>query len=59
MDFFEKIEKERKRIEREKNKRMRDFVTRKVNIILNMKYISEEVYYKKLKSLFSKKMLIK
>lgn len=48
MDFFEKIEKERKRIEREKNKRMRDFVTRKVNIILNMKYISEEVYYKKL-----------
>lgn len=55
MDFFEKIEKERKRIEREKNKRMKDFVTRKVNIILNMKYISEEVYYKKLKSLFSKK----
>ena len=55
VDFFEKIEKERKRIEREKNKRMRDFVTRKVNIILNMKYISEEVYYKKLKSLFSKK----
>ena len=55
MDFFEKIEKERRRIEREKNKQMKDFVTSKVNVILNMKYISEEVYYKKLNSLFSKK----
>ena len=55
MDFFKEIEKECKRIEREKNKRMKDFVTRQVNVILNMKYISEEVYYKKLNSLFSKK----
>ena len=55
MDFFKEIEKECKRIEREKNKRMKDFVTRQVNVILNMKYISDEVYYKKLNSLFSKK----
>lgn len=52
MDFFKELEEQCKRIEREKNKAKREFVTKKINIILNMKYILEESYDKKIGNLF-------
>lgn len=54
MDFFERIEKERKNIEREKNKQMKDFVIRKINFIKNIKYILEEIDNKKMYSIFDR-----
>lgn len=54
MDIFEKVEKERKRIQREKNKQMKDFVMRKINFIINMKYILEEYQGEKLGDIFQK-----
>ncbi|MCU7194960.1 hypothetical protein GMA43_11925 [Turicibacter sanguinis] len=53
MDFFERVEKERKNIEREKNKKMKEFVIKKMNFIMNMKYILEESYGKKVNRIFN------
>ncbi len=55
MDFFKQIEKERKRIERQKNKEMRDFVTKQINVVMNLKYLLEECYAKNLNPVFNKK----
>lgn len=54
MNFFERVEKECKRLEREKNKKRKDFVTRKINFILNIKYILNEYYHKDMSRVFLK-----
>lgn len=54
MDFFEMIEKERKRMERKKNKKMKKFVGRKLNFILNIQYLLEEKNNHKSYNLFEK-----
>ena len=43
MDFFERVEKERKNIEREKNKKMKEFVIKK-----NEFYYEYEVYFRRI-----------
>lgn len=54
MDFFEMIERERKRMERKKNKKTKKFVGKKLNFVLNIQYLLEEKYNQKFYNLFEK-----
>lgn len=54
MDFFEMIERERKRMERKKNQKMKKFVGKKLNFVLNIQYLLEEKYNQKFYNLFEK-----
>lgn len=48
MDFFTKLESLKRRIEREKNLEMKNFVTTRIQVIINIDYILREIYNKRI-----------